>query len=554
MSLQQGKSERRILPRWQASTKAAQTGGFASLKAPPKVTVISGQQFDSVQESFLASPDVGTAAEMLAIALLEGKEATAKSAAAFIEEHAAKAPATLLRFARSAIHQGDEQALAVTKTQVRSARSLLRLNPDNPLIWSDMARHYASLGHKERANRCMRIALQLAPDHSWMLRTASRFFVHQQDADGAHALLANHPRTRQDPWLIAAELACAQVCGRTPKYWKQANEILRFDKFAPRHISELATAVAMMELEGAGGRKRARKLVVRGLLAPTENTLAQIFWAKQQKHLGNGFGLDELLRDANDAYEADFRRALAEGDLLAALRAARTWCVDEPFAARPKAEVAYIASLLDDHDLTAEMERAVIRIDGEADPTLRMNALFSKLSSGILTIEKNREELLRIRGSLVNAIEQKKDEAYHAIANLGLWHYRYGAIEDGWDLYQKAIAIAEKRFSLEAATQAAVFAAREAILSRDSRAPKILVQAKDLAKRSKNKACEFYLRKIDVLATSPDQANQILSPSSAERFLTVAAPEQEMTPAFHVKREGGRLVVIVPNARKADRS
>lgn len=548
MSIFHGKSDRRILPRWQASSKAPQSGGFSSLRAPKKTGIYNNFTLPEVLDSFNSSPDIGVAAEVLSVALLESNEKAARNAINFIEQHADHAPSSLLRLSRSVFDTDNTPSVASNEVMIKNTRKLLRLNQNNPMLWSDMARHFASLGRRERANRYMRVALQQAPDHCWMLRTAARFFVHQQDAEAAHKLLAEHPRTKQDPWLIAAELACAQVAGRAPRFWKQANEILKFDKFSPRHISELATAVAMMELESSSGRKKARKLITKGLLAPTENTLAQVFWAKQQKHLGNGFGLDALVREVHDAYEAEFRRNLEHGDLLAALKAAQTWSVDEPFAARPKAEIAYIASLFDDHDLTSEMERAVLRIDGETDPTLRMNALFSRLSSGSLTIESDGDELLKIRASLVGAIEQRKDEAYHAIANLGLWQYRYGSMEEGRELYQTAISIAEKRHSLESAAEAAVFAAREALLRKDPNAFAVLVQAKELSKRSKSKSSEFYLRKLDALAASPEKSSEILSPSSAERFLIIEDPKiQPKNLSFQLKRDGSDLLVFFPS-------
>jgi Tfp pilus assembly protein PilF len=412
------------------------------------------------------------------------------------------------------------------------------------MLWSDLARHFASYGDRKRANRCMKVALQLAPDHRWMLRTASRFLAHQDDPIAAHKLLANHPRTRHDPWLIAAELACSQVAERSPKYWRQANDILRFNRVAPLHISELATAVAMMELEG-GERKKARKHIQKGLEAPTENTLAQLFWARENKHLSDGYELDQLVRTAEDAYEADYRLSLLQGNLPAALRAAEAWASDEPFAARPRTEIAFVASLLDNHDLTVKMAHAVHRLQGQSDPTLEMNAVFATLSSSKLTLENDSHDVDKLRFRLVRAIEQRNDGAYHAMANLGLWHYRFGDQDLGRELYQKSIGTAEKLHMLETAAMAATFAAREAILARDPVSTTVLQQARGLSKRSKNTASEFYLRKLDALSLCTERADEILSPTSAQRFLKLDKP----TPVFGVEKHGKGLVLIVPKKK-----
>ena len=297
----------------------------------------------------------------------------------------------------------------------------------------------------------------------------------------------------------------------------------------------------MMELE-AGERKKARKYILRGLEAPTENTLAQVFWAKENKHLTDGYDLDQLVRTAEDAYEADYRLNLQQGNLLAALPAARTWGTDEPFAARPRSEIAFVASLLDDHNLTVEMANAVYLLDGQKDPTLEMNAIFATLSSGKLTPENDSQKIEKLQHQLIRAIEQRKDDAYHAMAAISAFGIiGMAAKRLGRELYQKAIGIAEKFHMLEAAALAATFAAREAILSRDPASTTILQQAKDLTKRSKNMTSEFYLRKLDALRHHPDKADEILSPASAQNFLKVSKP----APTFRVEKHGKGLVLIV---------
>jgi len=546
MSLQHSKSKRRMLPRWRVSGRASHGADFAALRPAAKQPIFIGSPLSRTIEDFESAHNIGTAAELLSSSLLAGVKESADTAAQFILAHENEAPRALVRLATSITTNTSAivpQALNEAD-QVRQTKRLLKLHPDNPMLWSDLSRHFSSHGEHKRAGRCMKVALQLAPDHRWMLRTVARFLVHQDDPLAAHKLLANHPRTRHDPWLIAAELACAHVAGRPPKYWRQANDILRFNAVAPLHISELATAVAMMELE-SGERKKARRHIQRGLEVPTENALAQVFWAKENNHLSNGYELDQLVRTAEGAYEADYRLNLLQGDIPLALKAAATWANDESFAARPRAEIAFIASLLDDHDLSMEMTRAVHRLQGHADPTLEMNAIFATLSSGKLTLENDLQDLEKLRYRLLRTIDQGNDIAYHAMANLGLWHYRYGDRSLGRELYQKAIGTYEKLHMLETAALAATFAAREAILARDPKSDAVLLQAKELAKRSKNTASDFYLRKLDALIINPEKAKEILSPSFVQNLPRV----QKKTPAFRIEKDGDRLVVVFP-ARK----
>lgn len=545
MSLFHTISTRRILPRWRDSLRAASSTDFHSLKPSIGRKISLVPVLREQHEQFALHQNIGTAAELLATALLAGKADEASNAATFILDHQEAAPLTLIQLAHSVA--GDSQAfhpsIAASGLRIAKTRQLLRLQPDNPVLWSDMARHHASLGDRRHALKCMKTAIGLAPNHRWMLRTYSRFLAHQENPVAAHKLLSGHPRTRQDPWLIAAELACAQVAGRVPSFWRQATDILRLEKHSPLHLSELSTAVAMMELE-AGNRRRAKKLVQKGLVSPTENTLAQVFWAKENRHLSDGFGLEDLVRSAEDAYEAKSQLNILNGSLLEAFNSALTWSADEPFAARPCIETAYVASLLDDHDTPTRMAGMVKQIDGRSDPTLELNVIFATLSSGKLSWDKSASEIMRIKRRLLYTISQADGNSYHAAANLGLWYYRFGNPENGRETYQQAIAIAQKSHLIEAAAMAAIFAAREAILASDPTSTAALGQAKDLVAKAKNMAAEFYLRKIETLASKPEDASSILNPVSAHEFLAERKPKGK---PFRVeKKSDGKVILWVP--------
>ncbi|MBK7421889.1 MAG: hypothetical protein IPJ48_01645 [Propionivibrio sp.] len=495
-------------------------------------------------DAFARWPSIGTAAELVSTGILSGQTDLASDAAAFILAHRDEAPGTLVNLAGSVTGESSIRSPNQKKAseEVALTRKLLRINPDNPVLWSDMARHFASNGDKKQASRCMKSALALAPNHRWMLRTVARFLVHQDEPLAAHQLLAKHPRTRNDPWLIAAELACAHVAGRAPKFWKTALEFVRRDAVSPVHLSELATAAGMMELE-AGNRKTARRLVLKGLIDPTENALAQVFWAQESHHLSDGFKLEELVKSANDAYEADYKVAILGGDIISALRSAETWQIDEPFASRPCEEIAYIASLMDDHDMTIRMARQVKHMDGHSDPSLELNAFFARMSSGTLDIKRDQVEINRIRMNLGRAIRNADGNSFHAVANLGLWEYRFGDMSAGRTLYQQAVTIAQKVHYPEAAALAATFAAREAILGRDPTADLALKRAKELASSSKHLASEFYLRKLDEIVGHEERAGEILSPSSTERFVRVKKVDAR---PFRVEKKNDRLVLWVP--------
>ncbi len=550
MSLRQGKPDRRILPRWKGSKDAISQSEFNSLKPQAKVKVDSRNLIAESSQAFEKFKTIGTAAELISISRLTGQNDRAEPAISFVLKNQEIVPASLLSLAKSirendvSLVVGIDAANNDRSMTVAQTRHLLRLKPDNPVLWSDMARHYASEGDKRQAVRCMKTALGLAPNHRWMLRTTARFLVHQDDAVAAHKLIANHPRTKHDPWLMAAELACAQVASRSPKFWKQANDALKWEHFAPLHTSELATAVAMMELE-VGERKKARKLVQKALVVPTENTLAQVFWAQENRHLNEPLALDQLVMSSTTAYEANYRLNMGQGEFTKALEAANSWSNDEPFAARPCFEIAFVASVLDDHDLTLKMARQVKRIDGKNDPTFELNMIFARLSSGRLHPNNDGDELEGIKSTLFRMASLEK-HGYHALANLGLLLYRYGDPNLGRQSYQKAIEIAIKSQQFDAAAMAGIFAARESILARDDSAAACLLEARQLVARAKSKPGEFYLRKLDALVIDPSKAPEILTPDSASRYLK--AFKQQESLRFE-KGKDGRYTLWIPKKK-----
>jgi tetratricopeptide (TPR) repeat protein len=511
------KTQRRIVPRWRPSGQAPDSSDFASLKRPAAKATQAEDLVGSAWRAFVDDRNIGTASEALSEALLARNADAARDASRYILQSASDAPPLLLRWARDC-SDGAIPELAPAVDEVSKARALLKLSPKNAVVWADMARHYAIQGDRKRALKCMKSAVQLAPDHRWILRTASRFLVHQGDNVAAHSMLAAHPRSKGDPWLMAAELACAHVAGKAPKLWKIGNEALRYDRYAPAHVSELAIAIGMMELE-AGNRKLARKLVQRGLIAPTENVLAQVLWAKESKHLGDGIAkLDSLVGANGDAFEAAYKLRIRKGDITEAMQACRNWIADEPFASRPKLEATFVASLLDDHATVVRLASEVLRTDGHLSGPIELNLMFSEISQG--TIGRNDPaRVLKSATRLRTLIDAGGPLAIHATANLALLSYRIGDGDAGQQLYQTAIDLARRIDGFDSAAIAATYAAREAILFGAAGASTRLDEAVELANRAESEACLFYTRKLRALAKAPERAAEILSPSATETYL-----------------------------------
>lgn len=128
-----------------------------------------------------------------------------------------------------------------------------------------------------------------------MLRAAARFYISEDAPEIALRLLVNTPMTRHDPWLMAAEVATAQLAGRGSKFFKHGKSMLDNPSFRLVNLSELAAAVGTVELED-GRRKDAKRRFEMAMLDPTENALAQVKWAEDKSNSLFAFGKPPRIR------------------------------------------------------------------------------------------------------------------------------------------------------------------------------------------------------------------------------------------------------------------
>jgi tetratricopeptide (TPR) repeat protein len=212
-----------------------------------------------------------------------------------------------------------------------------------------LALSYTLEGQFTKAHRAMRAALQVAPNNRFILRSASRFYIHQNDMERAHNLLARAEATPNDPWLLAAEIASARSAGTTSRFMRRAHDLLESHNFQDRHLSELASAVGTAEGDSPTARRLAiRRLINKSLIDPTENSVAQAQWHATNTGFAPAFDKNSESREilqSHFVYEAQAWQAYIEGDFTTALHQARKWFDDQPFSSRPAVLVTQIALL-----------------------------------------------------------------------------------------------------------------------------------------------------------------------------------------------------------------
>ena len=341
------------------------------------------------------------------------------------------------------------------RSRIVAERKLIRYSPDNPIAWTELAHAYTAIGQGTKAERCLQAACHLAPDNRFVLRSATRFWIHDGDPEHSLWVLRRSRRTRVDPWLLAAELATSRVCGQTPREAKRAQRALKSERKMTLHFSELAAALGVVEFEN-GHTRRARNLFLKALQRPTENAVAQAVWFNREARNWKVANLIQEHLAIPRGYEALARVRYMEGVWDQAVQALEDWLDDEPFASRPATDASYLATLVMEDHVRAE---AVAMRGLQANP--RDRRLENNLA--VAQLHQNRvQDAEKIIARLPVTGEDPRGTATMT-ATRGLLAFRQGLSQRGTQLYLAAADEAAASKLKDVETQALFIGALEAI-------------------------------------------------------------------------------------------
>lgn len=458
--------ERRMIPRWRGSADAVHMGETKALPARKSPDAQDDAQFDQRVRDWSEKHDFNSASELIGSAIVLGRHAEAADAAKFLRTFKEAYP-NLLRLADHVLGDSaslpDPESFPETDAEhIHRLRAALKRDPRNGLVWIDLARIYSTHGRGDKAQKATRIALNLAPESRFVLRSAARLFVHLDDPEFAHRVLLKAESLEYDPWLMAAEIAVASVAERASVCIKAGKRALASDRFSAIHSSELAGAVASMELAN-GSTKLAAKLFKRALIDPTENAVAQARWAS--KVSGIEFDRDSLktLR----AFEARAWENFYAGRWSDGLIQAVGWSGDEPFSARPFLMAAYLAgTMTGDHGKALILTQAGLRAN-QHHPVLLNNLIFYLLE--LNRVEEAVGYFPEFRGLEIDASTKVAIEA-----TFGMACFRMGDAASGREHYQQAVDAAVRLRDVRLTARAAIHLALEEIrIESNAREPAI---------------------------------------------------------------------------------
>lgn len=546
--------DRRVVPRWRASKDAAISGETSPLRAKSQLVSFEGD-LARVRHELAESPTPGVAADALGIALLAGDTELAARAKRVLSSNLNEIPSRLRELVET--EKGSASQIPISHTEnlpsdsgqeIHRIRALVRQYPKSPLHYLDLARSYATLGQHEKAERAVSVALTLAPGHRHVLRASSRFYITNDQPDVAHRLLVKSEATKYDPWLISAEISAAQVANKSSKFWREGKNMIERKTFGPEHLSELACAIGTQEILD-GKRRDAKRSFEVAVISPTENALAQIKWAEKKSNLI--LPKNNLVDRLPGAYEAAFIRAYYhEQDVVAASNHVAKWFVDEPYSPVPAMMASYMNSLMDDYGQVIKTCDLALIANPDNDCLIN-NRLYALMSNSDFFSGDPAEVELRVSDAarkLVHLANQPGADKAHIGANFGLLLYRAGYLDEGRNAYDRTIKSALSRGEYFAAVHAAIFHAREAILSRTGWADLVWKETQDLmAKHNVGCGAAFYAAKLRSLAANPDKAGEILNPATAKNFLQKKAPSKLGLELKVMNNPDGTITLVVPH-------
>lgn len=464
--------DRRTVPRWRTWKDAVDLGHADpsdEVRAPqkPNSTELLRVQFD-----WETNRSVPFAGDFLGVAYANGERGVAREAAEFLVKYPSRTSVAARRLAEEVLREQqsggldspDPPSVSVSGRyeKIRKLRAFIHDFPYAPLSYMDLAREYVALGQSFAAVKPVEIALALAPNNRFIIRSAARFFLHIDDRQRAHHILRTAPLVKSDPWLLGAEIAVASAAGQTSSLVKTGHQIVDSSKFAPFHISELASALGTLECE-TGNRRLVKRLLRRALIEPTENVVAQAGWISRQ------FGDFQLDRHLNTprSYEARAWAYLLDGHWTDSVKAAGLWLRDEPFSKRAAAFGSWAAlTTLMESERAAEFAKLGL-ITHPKD-----SLLLNNLAVALANLGKPKEAL-----ETFLKIENREDgDLTHAVylATNGLIQFRLGSVEDGRRLYRMGIAEAREKKDVSTAVMAVLHLAREEAIHTPAEARRLI--------------------------------------------------------------------------------
>lgn len=329
---------RKMVPRWRELARTPSRELFSSDNL--RNTEDIDTHFQNALVEWNNKNDISTALKVAEFQMLGATSADSDKAVEYIlsNRDIRDEVKTKILKSRQNIFNLEQSNLKNINDDIATLKSKLKNAPKNSILHCEIARLYATAGHRNKAKKHLQIAIKLSPENRYIVRSFVKFFIHDEDADQAlNALKFTY--NSNDPWLVASSIATSDLADKTQNIpLKRVRALLGSDQ-NPSQLSELAGAFGTLEIK-AGARKRAKKLFLQSSIDPNDNSVAQIIWANENENLEIPFELNKIPM----SYEASAYQFDSKEEWAKSLVFCRKWSHDEPFSVRPFTHGSYIAA------------------------------------------------------------------------------------------------------------------------------------------------------------------------------------------------------------------
>lgn len=356
----------------------------------------------------------------------------------------------------------------INKTKVKARSELY-----NPVVWIELARLYSMNGQVIQAENSITTALHLAPDNRFVLRSATRFYIHTEQFEKALFYLKKSSSLKHDPWLISAHIATSSIIKRFSPLIKQGQVIIDSKKFSDFELTELSSSLGTLEFND-GDFKKAKKFFNQSLKNPNDNSLAQMEWIA--KH-DNRFKIDPFeYNNVANPFEAYAIDLMEKSKWQEALENCFMWFIDMPYSKRPIIVGSYIASCV-----IEEHESAIVLCKFGLHANPHEPALLNNLIYALANSDRLEESIQYVKQLQEINIQELPDPVKITIqATIGLVNLKNGNLLDGKKFYETAIESAEKIKNTGLRDLALLNYTRELVLANQTLSSEMILKVKSI--------------------------------------------------------------------------
>lgn len=332
--------EKLVIPRWRHWKTDLQGDIARDSPAPSSIKELA--QLAEIKELFKEEikevnlpPRV--AARLANEAMLLGESSVAKDIAQSI--HSSKALLAPSRdFLKGLLAEGREELVSPVHdrdgyiSELGRIRQLLNKYPKNPVLWLERARLYTILSEKEKAEKCVTVALSLAPSNRYIVRSSVRFFMHFDEWDAAWYYAYRGFSENPDPWLKSLTISVGsrdEVRKKLPSFRSRIVEARTPAELFS--LSELNAAIGNLELLN-GNEMKAKKLFRYSWKNPSSTVISHGVWLLNNKFKGLS---DSVHFDLTNNVQGSAYRLMEIRDYEQAIPTLNQWRLEEPYSSEP---------------------------------------------------------------------------------------------------------------------------------------------------------------------------------------------------------------------------